>query len=89
MQTSTKAGDASSVLEALKAFTLHGSVYKPTLREKLNDERAGEEKAAVATTPEGIYAVLQCLKTVRANPPPPLLHPNLTQQQFFLCYFVR
>ena len=62
--TTAKGGDAS-VLAALNAFAQKGSAYKETLREKLDDKRADKEKAAVASSPEGLYAILKSLKTVR------------------------
>ena len=62
--TTAKGGDAS-VLAPLNAFALKGSAYKETLREKLDDKRADKEKAAVASSPEGLCAILKSLKTVR------------------------
>lgn len=66
MQTSPTAVGDASMLAALNAFTLKGSAYKETLRKKLDDKR-DKGKAAVAASPEGLYAILKSLKTVRAR----------------------
>jgi hypothetical protein len=73
MQTTPAAGGDASVLAALNAFTLKGSAYKETLRKKLDDKRA--DTSAVAASPEGLYAILKSLKTVRACALPLLSTP--------------
>ena len=63
MQSSPGGG---AVLEALHAFVREGSAYKETLLSKLrlDDERAAEEKAAVAAHAAGLYAIFKGLETV-------------------------